>query len=289
MKRAAIAPGVYQSEPGVFWSRPTIRGRRTWRRLKAIKPKAAIHEAFQAAKPKSGKFEDLARRYLDAGCPNRRLESRHDKFIELERRNIGWLTGYFGDMNPGEIRLANLTEYRAWREGQIRRRNGGTGARMIELEWVTLSNVLNYSVSLGLMDVNLIRSGRPRLRKLADVRHCRESAPASGDEVHALARALFEDPRSEVLGWQFLFEAFTGCRTSEVLGLRMDSKNPEQPGFVSGNYLFLRRSKGGVNPFALITLELAEVLAVHRQWHAAKYPNASSFKKWTKKWTTAKN
>jgi len=127
MKRVAIALGVYQSEPGVFWPRPTVRGRRTWRRLTAIKPKAAIHEAFQAIKTKSGKFEDLAQRYLDAGCPNRRLESRHDKFIESERRNIAWLTAYFGNMEPGEIRLANLTEYRTWREGQIQRRKGGTG------------------------------------------------------------------------------------------------------------------------------------------------------------------
>jgi len=38
MQRKSVSPGsgVYQDEQGRFWGRPVIRGRSTWRLLKAV-------------------------------------------------------------------------------------------------------------------------------------------------------------------------------------------------------------------------------------------------------------
>jgi len=42
--------------------------------------------------------------------------------------------------------------------------------------------------------------------------------------MHTVAGLLFEDKRSEVIGWQFLWENFFGMRTGETLALRRDAK-----------------------------------------------------------------
>ncbi|MGD0262088.1 MAG: hypothetical protein ABSD29_20165 [Verrucomicrobiota bacterium] len=49
------------------------------------------------------------------------------------------------------------------------------------------------------------------------------------DELHDIARLLFEDKRRETLGWQALCEALTGLRNNEALAMRMDAR-PDEPG-----------------------------------------------------------
>jgi hypothetical protein len=41
--------------------------------------------------------------------------------------------------------------------------------------------------------------------------------PDDADELHAIASLLFGNPHSQVLGFQMLFEIYTGLRTSEIL------------------------------------------------------------------------
>ena len=143
------------------------------------------------------------------------------------------------------------------------------------MELVTLSNVLNYGVAIEVIETNPVHHGRPRFRHHSRVAHCRDFAPKSGDELHAIGEELFRSRKSEVLGWMWLFAALTGCRTSELRRLRLDAASEDEPGFVSNNYLFLSRSKGGVNPYALVTLELADLLKCFHYWHQCRYPSSS--------------
>jgi integrase len=88
-------------------------------------------------------------------------------------------------------------------------------------------------------------------------------------ELHTVAAHLLDNPRSEALGWQLLLEALTGCRTGEVLRLRWDARHRQEPGFIEGEWLWLARSKGGVNPFAAIHPALRDCLEAMKRWRAA--------------------
>lgn len=285
MRRTVVSRGVYKDELGGFWIRPWVAGKRTWRKLRSTKTKHAIEEAAgllsQQARAGLGLARDpiggirlgnLADDYLAAGCPNRRLESRPGAFADGERARVSNLKRFFGARDPAAIRLPDCHAYRRWRVAVKQRR--GTGDRAAELDLVTLSNVLNYGVSIGQLDVNWVRSGRPRFRKLSDVRHSRDRAPANAEMIHRLASHFFARRQSEVLGWQLLFAAYTGCRVSELLRLRLDATTPDQPGFVAGGFLFIRRSKGGVSPFVAIGPELQAVVDRHRKWCASRFPGS---------------
>ena len=276
--RKAIGGGAYAvtappENLGEFWARPTINGRRTWRKLKAVVKKEAIREAAKAVfQEKTSLFRDLAEKYLEARCPNRRLEPRPEPFCKTQRSHVEHLAAYFGQTKPAEIRMPMLVAYRGWRLKRITR-SGFSGDRTVDLDLVTLSNVLTYAVATEQISTNPIQHGRPRFRRPCDVRHSRDNAPANAGEIHALARILFSEVRSETLGWQLLWQSMTGCRTSELLRLRLDAATPDDSGHISGGYLFLgRRSKGGVNPYALLWPELKAMLPCFLGWHSSRYP-----------------
>jgi len=264
--RKSIGGGVYVDSEGAFWARPWINHRRTWRKLKATKRAFAFKE--RAREPwtlNAGTFLQLANLYKDAGCPNRRLEPRSESFCAPERARLDWLVKYFGPVAASTIRLANLPAYAKWRKPRVKK---GSGERTIDLELTTFSNVLSYGVAAGQLEINYVRSGRPRYRRDADVRRSRQVAPASADVIHRMADYFFDDVRSEALGWQLLFAMFTAGRTSELLRMRADAK-PGQPGHIAGDVLSVHRSKNGVNPvnpFVIIGPEFREMLACHRYW-----------------------
>ncbi len=275
MKRKSLGNGAYVDEHGGYWVRPWINKRRTWRKLEATKEREAIKEANQQEFQANSNFRTLSEDYVKHGCPNRRLEARSKDFIQVEKSRIVFLNDFFGRFTSEEIRIKHCLAYKDWR---IRKIKKGTGERTVDTDLNTLSNILNYAVCIGILEFNFIRAGRPKFRKEADVRHCRTCAPKDGEELNKLADHLFAQPSSEVLAWQLLFSAMTGCRTSELLRLRFDAKDENDPGFVSGNYLFLgRRSKNGVNPYALVTPELADLLPCFLHWHLQRYPNNPYF------------
>jgi integrase len=278
LKRRAIGGGAYvvvspPESSGEFWARPTINGRRTWRKLQAVSKTAAIREAAVTTfAEKTILFRDLAADYLQAGCPNRRLEPRPVQACKTHSANLVHLVAYFGALKPVEIRIPSLRGYRDWRLKRIVRKTF-SGDRTVDLDLVTLSNVLAYAVATEQIPENPVQHGRPRYRRPRDVRHSRDMAPASANEIHAIARFLFSNSRSETMGWQVLWQSMTGCRTSELLRLRIDAKTPDDPGHISGGYLFLgRRSKGGVNPYALLWPELQSMLPHFLAWHADRHP-----------------
>jgi integrase len=240
---------------------------------KQTRLREAQREANSQDFKKSKTFAQLAEAYTTAKCPNKRLEERDATYCENEAYKLKHLIQYFGRMDVETIRLHQLHGYKQWRVKQVTRKSPRiTGTRTVDIELATLSNVLNYAVNTGQLDFNYIRAGRPRFTKDSEVRHCRETAPQSGDEIHRIASYFFENPRSETLGWLTFFQSMSGCRMSELLRLRTDAKTPEQPGYIEGNHLFLgRRSKHGVNPWVLITPEFRDMLDHFFAWHKLRF------------------
>ncbi len=277
-----VADGVFKRGP-VFYVRPWVKGKRTWRKLKAITLKFAIEEARAkktdqsrskvgtAIDPFSGvsAFLAMADLYVAAQCPDSRLQPRHAALREIEAQRLEHLRTFFGKMRLHEIKLPALPRYKEWR---VKKCQKGSGERTVDMELVTLSNVLNYAVSIGCLDFNYIGQNRPRFRQRKDVRKSRDVAPPNADVIHEIAATFFVRTQSEVLGWNLLFSILTGCRKTELLSLRMDAKTKDDPGYIEGNYLFIRRAKGGVNNFILIEGAFKEMIEAFKRWHQGRFP-----------------
>jgi integrase len=287
MSYQCVADGIYRdSRTGNLYERPTVHGRRTFRKLQARSIKIAKEE--MAAKrtlqgrAAVGLAEDPYTRkpivdmrtiisaWLGAGCPKRNGE--HRGVIPYNtKKEVEKLSAWWGPKTPAEVSPATCQAYASHRRRQMRRATDG--GRSVDMELSTLSTALHFAVLQGLTPYNPLAGSRPRFYQASKARHCREFAPASGDELHALATAMFESAKSEVLGWQLLVQAMTGTRTSEVLRLRWDAKAKE-PGFIEGEWLWLRRSKGGVNPFAVVHPALRKCMAALAAWRKRRFPSS---------------
>ena len=278
----AIGSGAYvDPKTNLFYVRPTVDGKRTWRRLAANRQREAIDEArtllSDQARAKLGLAKDpfglqggtvseLIKEYLEAGCPHRRGKQRTPEFVAAETKRLINVQRILGPVPAHEIRLKHALKYADKRMPEVA---GGRGGRSVEMEMNTLSNVLNYAVSRGHLEINYIRSGR--ITPQSPVVHCRERMPASGDVLNDLAALLLGNRPSAVLGWQCLFEAMTGCRTSEVLCWQMKAEEGKA-GHIQGDRLDLSRLKGGVSPWVIIHPDLRELIDAHHAWHAKRYP-----------------
>lgn len=293
MKRTSIGNGVYKDPRGKFWVRPHVGQYRSWRKLKALTQKHAVEEAralytdhnraqlglsprspFQRHQGQT--FAALADAYVSAGCPDRRLQPRHVSFCTTEIDRLAHLREFFGTHAPEAIRLSLLPKYREWRAARVTKA-GCTGNRAVDLELVTLSNVLSYAVATDQLAVNAIRTGRPKFQSASAVKHSRERTIETGDQLNALAQQLFQDPRSEVMGWLLLFSAMTGCRNTELRSLRTDAQTPGEPGYIDNGYLFIRRAKSGLHPYLELAGDLGEMVESFRKWHQKRFPDSPWF------------
>lgn len=273
MTRTRIAPRTYVDDQGRFWARFPVHRRYTWKLLRDVRTKReAIAAAQNADSMRSDTFGALAKLYEAAGCPNRRLETRTAAFIQAETVRLKNVVRFFGHFEPDKIRLPVLPQYAAWRMRQVR--TAGKGQRTVDMDLNTLSNVLQYGITIQQIETNHIRHNRPRFRRAADVNHSRTRMPESAAEIHALSGYFLESVRSEVFAWVNFFQMFTGCRTVELLRLRLDAA-PEAAGHVANGYLHLgRRAKSGVNPFCPVGAEFAQMLDCFHRWHAARFPRS---------------
>lgn len=211
--------------------------------------------------------------YAAAGCPNKSGHVRSGDSLETERWNLGKLSEWWGSISSAQITEQHRLDYWAHRQQTVRR---GLGHRATELELTTLNNAIAWAWRRGDLK-ELPRSMRATFRATADVSHARDHMPACGDELHALARALFHvEP---VCGWAFLLSAITGLRRCELLWLEA---NPERsgigyrPGFMDESYLRIKRAKRGRNPRITLTDPqrpyIRPLLQMIKDWHAATCP-----------------
>lgn len=290
----AIGGGAYEEQTGDgvatgrYRVRVEINHRRTWRKLKATGRRAAIKEAnAQDWLANADTLAELAKQWASAGYPGRKGPPKSDRQAKLA---LPWLLKYFGKFRSDEIRLKHLPDYAAWRRRHTKR---GGGGRTVDLDLAALSNLLHYGVKQGVLDINFIYRARDRFQGRA--RPAYEVMPASAEVIHQIAAEFFGTVKSEVMGWLALFSEFTGNRHSELLRLDLNSRNPNEPGYIQwfneaecqartdgliGQLHLGERSKGGVNPWCDIGPEFGEMIRVFLAWQKSRHPDRGQKHRW---------
>lgn len=282
--KQSLGNNLWRQSNGRLYGRFEIHGRRTWRKLASITVKDARAEYLllqtQHERAQMGLCEDpfadgvqfsaLAAQFEAAGFPS----SRRTSGGAAVAAHVAQLKAFYGTKRLHEIDVVSRNEYHAWRVKRVTR---GAGHRAAELELSTLNTMLRWAAShIRGARVDLSTLVSPRFR--TSVRHCTEVMIRSDEELHLIANHLLGDPRTETCAWQLLFEALTGCRSGEILELRMDAAI-DQPGHVSDATLAIRREKGGTFPWILLDVipghsPLRDLISAHRRWHATRWPTS---------------
>jgi hypothetical protein len=283
-----VADGIYRHSPsGIYYERPIVVGTRTWRSLDTRDFDEAHKEFYRRRAKGEAAYQkvpmtqvgEVILNYKEAGCPDRFRDERPADTKSAEETNCDNLLEFWESIPVAIVSVAVFDRYCDARKKRILKK-GCSGNRTVDLELNTLRNAFLWACRCELV-AQIPLSGRwPRYHSSKKVKHCREFKPHDADELHRIARRLFEWERSEVLGWQTLFEANTGLRTVETLGLQVDA-GPYEPGWITpdGKSLCVRRAKGqeAINPFVRIHDGLARIIAAWRRWKEARYPDSPWF------------
>lgn len=274
-----VADGIYKLR-GNFYYRPyRADGKRTWRALPGATLKAArrnFHKLTGSDVGASVTVGEAIAVYRAASCPDVRRVERNGGRLKAELWRCNMLVGFWNAVQCVDITAASLDEYADWR---IKRAKKGHGGRAVDLEIVTLKNAVRWALRKNLLQADPFKNITVSSYRKPVVKHCRESAPRSGDELHDLAVVLFESRRSQILGWLTLITAMVGCRISEMLALRTDAKHGE-PGNISNGVLWLRRKKKGANNFFMIHEDLKACLRHFDLWRQKQAPRVRNSLWW---------
>ena len=296
-----VESGIYRdTRTGRFYERPTIDGKRTWRKLvgnhlgpsreEYYHRRAAVangqdpyHKKGKPteAKPANSKAEartvgDVIRRYQKDGYPDKHLLPRPDSTRASEEQHCRTLLPFWNSIELTAVTFPVCDDYRDWRLDRVTK---GEGLRAVDCELNTLSSAFRYSKRRGIVTMNPL-ADRPKYQPSSRVRHCREFMPTDADELHEIVRELFKDRRSQVLGWQMLAEAYSGLRGCEVLKWKASAK-PGQSGFVThdGQSMAVWRCKNQHfnNPYIHLHEGMAAMLEAHGKWHEKYYASNEWF------------
>lgn len=279
--------GVYIDSNGTYYERPTINGKRTWRKLASIKladarEEVAANRSDQARSsrglcrdpygPKCATVTTLIDDFLKAGCPTCKGGSRTDGGDRIIAYLKKIKESPISNQAVDTLTNSDFHRYADWRRAKTRK--GMNGGATVDLEIQSLAAACRWAHMLG--RIKTVPTEKRIRFKANATAHCREFSPKDADELHAIARHFFEGD-SPVMGFFVLLTAYTGCRKSEVLRLRWDAQSPLEPGYMSGKSLYLARSKSGVNPWCYIHPALAELLDNLRRWRAINCPTSPWF------------
>jgi integrase len=293
MSFSVVSGGIYRGSTGALYERPWIDGRRTWRKLSALTIRAAKLERAKKrsdqglstiglAKNPYGPIADstvaaLLDFYVKKGCPRANHRARAGRQLDDDLFRVKMLQDFFGTRLATAVNLSDCERYHKWRRERLR---SGTGDRTVDLELTTLSAAfrcaIRYQRETGIK-TNPVRENRVIFTDLEKVRHARDVQPRDADELHRIARYFFDVRESEVLGWLMLFQAFTGRRINELVGLRADAKDEDQPGFWDATSLYFKRriSHKGTAGFIKIDDPLRSLMGAHRCWLRSRYPKVN--------------
>lgn len=283
-----VADGIWQhTSSGIYYERPTIEGSPTYRSLKTRDFEEAQKEYYRRRAKGEAAYQrapmttvgEVILNYKEAGCPDRFRDQRPDDTKEAEETNCDNLIDFWEDIPVAIVSVALFDRFCDARKKKIKKK-GCSGNRTVDLELNTLRNAFLWACRCELV-AHMPLGGRwPRYHSSKKVKHCRDFKPNDAEELHRIAGKLFEWQRSEVLGWQALFEGNMGLRTIETLGLRVDAA-PYEPGWITpdGKSLCVRRAKGqeAVNPFVKIHEGLARVISAWRRWKKDRFPDSPWF------------
>jgi integrase len=284
------ADGIYRHVPSnkLYW-RPWVDGKRTWESLGTENLKLAketYHKRVAglpagvtkkttstASVPAGPTMGQVIRKYEDDGYPDKHKALRIGPTLESEKNHCKTLLQFWDNIPVDSAGPAACDRYHSWRKDQGFRH--GLGNRQVDRELNTLNNACRWAARSELIRFNPLAQ-RPKYQRYSEIKHCREFMPQNADELHASAAILFEHRHSVVLGFQMLFEAYTGLRTSEVLRLGEEEfgKTTED-----GRFLKVWRCKNqhAINPYCNSHAGLQELLKAHAEWKAAAFPKSRSF------------
>ena len=299
-------PNLYQKADGGFHYKFTVNGVVRPKKLDAITKTMAKKEAEQKQAAHNAARNDLKDSkglpYADpfaeasveihttcgaireawkaAGCPSfgtvpqpLQAEKRETYLQEMSHA-----VDFFKDVKAKALTLKLLDDFFA----AMLKGKPTSFARTVDKSLAKLSALLTWAVRREIIGINPIRT-KVKYRNSDDVIHCTAYQPRSDEELHQLGRYFLESGRvaTEALGWQMLFEAHTGCRTGEILAMRMDAAEGS-PGFVNWalGSLYIQRLKHGINPFVLLEQKegiapLVDLIKAHREWHRARFGGRS--------------
>ncbi len=271
------------TQSGIYYERPVVNGRPTFRSLKTRSRKHAVEELFKRrtavgagedpyAERKAVTTGEVIRRYQKDGYLDRDLQFRPSGTLADEERHCNTLLQFWDDVAVEIVTDATCDRYRDWRKKRVQQ---GTGDRAIDRELNTLNNAFRYCKRREVVSVNPL-ADRPRYQPSTKVQHCREFMPDDAEELHGIAAFLFENPHSHVLGFQYLFEAYTGLRTSEILKWGSDKFGTTT---ADGRFVHTWRCKGqhAVNPYIANHEGLQALLQAHAKWKQQYYPDSAWF------------
>ncbi len=266
----------------MLYERPILpNGIRTWRSLKTKNQKHAYEELHRRRTNGNVALSQMTvgeviTRYEADGYLDRDLAKRTAKTESDEKRHCKTLWLFWGAIKVANVSDITSDDYARWRKDPKRLRQG-TGDRITDRELNTLNNAFRYAKRRGLIRLNPL-ANRPKYQPTNAVHHCREFMPGDAEQLHAGAALLFGHPHSAVLGFQMLFEAYTGLRTCEVLKWRTDS-GADGFGYVMGQFLRVWRCKNQhlVNPYVNVHDGMVELLAAHKAWKEDHYPKSPWF------------
>ena len=287
LKKTPAEKLLYESHEGVYYlrKRDGVSGTDTDICLHTKKKTVAVEarDAYLAARVASKlgiaynpnrkrvKVSAVLELYEAAQYPdddgNPREEGNH---LRSEKAAIVHLREHFRGYTE-EITQGKLDAYKNWRCNKVKKTKTSSGKRTVDLELNTLGNACKWAVRKDLISQNPLEK-RKRYHKSSQARHAKNVQPQSVDEFHEICGELFKDPRSQVLGWQALWEGSTGLRTNEVLLLRLDA-GPGEPGHVADGGLCIRPSKQKeINPTSYIELrpDLKLLYDAHQAWLKAR-------------------
>ena len=238
-----------------------------------------VKEEPKKEPPPPATVRDCLTRYKEDQYPDKRGNARgNGKHLTSETASVLKLDEFFGEVAVNTLSQNVLDNYHTHRCKQVNpkcdKESWDQGHRTTDLELVCLSNALNWAVRKEMIKQNPIAS-RIKYHQPSQARHAKEVAPQNCEELHAIVSEIFKNPRSASLGWQALYEANSGQRTEETLGLRMDA-GPDEPGSIVGDSIRVRRAAKAdrENPYCHIHPGLKVLLKAHRNWHKTQYPKS---------------
>lgn len=272
-----VADGVYKSGDNFYYRPRKANGNRTWRALEgdtlALAKRDYLSRITSRQLPSDMTFAEAIEEYRQAGCPDRHREPRKGLDLSTELGRLKSLEAFFGKTPCTKLTLARLDDYADWRI-KNRKKPKTHGGRAVDLDIVTLRHVTKWASRKGLLPQDPFEFITTATYRKRQISHCRDRAPKSGEELHAIATILFSHPwhRSDSIGWIVLITAMTGGRIGEMTEFRLDAKEGE-PGFLSkeDGVIYVRRKKQGTNNFFRAHADLKECLEYFKKWRAGEW------------------
>ena len=221
-------------------------------------------------------IEAVLDEYAKAGYPdgkgNPKTPGDH---LTGELASLVALHSYWDGKDATKLTQNNWDKYKDWRKANAKR--GAECKRQVDLDRNCLSNAIKWAIRKEVMKDNPMQN-IGRFHSYLKAVHCKQYSPQSAEELHDALKVVFANGKSEALAWSALFEAATGCRTDEIIKLRMDA-SPGEPGSVMGDFMKVRRAKqaGRENEFVHLTPEFKIIIAAHKVWHDKYYANHPYF------------